>query len=359
MAEVKERVVEEGDTRLVRSVELMRFVQGVLVKAGVPSSDAQIVADCLLTANLSGIDSHGVIRLAHYIRRLENGTIKPRPRLKLERTAPAAGIMDGDDGLGHVITYHACSSAMEMAAENGSGTVVVKNSSHFGMTGYYLKRVTAEGYAGIMMTPSDAFLIPFGGRKAFFGTNPVAVGFPTDGIPVILDMSTTSIPFGKIALAQKEGRPIPADWGFNERGEPTTNPDEIVGLHPIAGAKGSGLAMIIDIFCSILSGMPWGPYINKMYLEMDQPRKLGHFIYVLDIKRLMPLEHFKRRLGLMLQELDAMPPAKGFDRVYYPGQLEGERLRQREAEGIPIEPVLYQELQELGERFKVPFPGGE
>ena len=358
MVAVKEKEAE-GRIRVAQSSELMRFVQEVLVKVGVPSSDAHIVADCLLTANLSGIDSHGVVRLAHYIRRLKNGTIKARPALKFEQTAPASGIMDGADGLGHVITYHACTRAMEMAEEIGSGTVVVKNSSHFGMAGFYLKRIATEGYAGIMMTPTDAFLIPFGGRRAFFGTNPVAVGFPTDGIPVILDMSTTSIPFGKIALAQKEGRTIPADWGFNEKGEPETNPTEIVGLHPIAGAKGSGIAMIIDIFGSILSGMPWGPYINKMYLEMEQPRKLGHFIYVLDIKRLMPLEQFKKRLGLMLRELNAMPPAEGFDRVYYPGQIEGERRRQREAQGIPIEPGLYQELEELGERFKVPFPDGE
>jgi len=358
MTEVQEKGAE-GRIRVVRSSELLRFVQEVLVKVGVPSSDAHIVADCLLTANLSGIDSHGVVRLDHYIRRLKNGTIKARPALKFERKAPASGIMDGADGLGHVITYHACTRAMEMAAEIGSGTVVVKNSSHFGMAGFYLKRIATEGYAGIMMTPTDAFLIPFGGRKAFFGTNPVAVGFPTDGIPVILDMSTTSIPFGKIALAQKEGRTIPADWGFNEKGEPETDPTEIVGLHPIAGAKGSGLAMIIDIFGSILSGMPWGPYINKMYLEMEQPRRLGHFIYVLDIKRLMPLEQFKKRLGQMLRELNAMPPAVGFDRVSYPGQLEGERRRQREAEGIPIEPGLYQELEGLGERFKVPFPDGE
>ncbi len=355
MAEAKEKGAAE-EISMVRAPELLRFVQDVLVKAGVPSSEAHIAADCLLTANLSGIDSHGVIRLAHYIRRLRNGTIKARPALKFERTAPASGIMDGDAGLGHVITYHACTRAMEMAEESGSGTVVVKNSSHFGMTGFYLKRIAKQGHAGIMMTPTDAFLIPYGGRKAFFGTNPIAVGFPTDGIPVILDMSTTSIPFGKIALAQKEGRAIPPDWGFNRKGEPETNPTEIVGLHPIAGAKGSGLAMIIDIFGSILTGMPWGPYINKMYLEMDQPRKLGHFIYVLDIKRLMPLEEFKQRLGQMLQELNAMPPAEGFDRVYYPGQLEGERRRQREADGIPIEPGLYQELQELSEGFGVPFP---
>ena len=159
MAEAKKRVVEEGRTRLVRSSELMKFVQDVLVKAGVQPSDAHIVADCLLTANLSGIDSHGVIRLAHYTRRLKNGTIKARPELKFERTAPASGIMDGDDGLGHAITYHACTRAMALAEESGSGVVAAKNSSHFGMAGFYVKRIVSAGYIGIMMTSPRLLII--------------------------------------------------------------------------------------------------------------------------------------------------------------------------------------------------------
>jgi ureidoglycolate dehydrogenase (NAD+) len=174
---------------------------------------------------------------------------------------------------------------------------------------------------------------------------------------VILDMATTSIPYGKIALAQTEGKPIPSDWGFDEEGNPTTDPFRIAGMHPIAGPKGSGLAMIIDIFCSVLSGMPWGPHINAMYGELDKRRQLGHFITVLDIARLMPLDVFKRRLGEMLTEFNALPPADGFDQVYYPGQIEGLRRERRGVEGIPIDPGLYEELAGLGARFDVPFPG--
>ena len=328
-----------------------------MAAVGVHREQAAIVADCLLTANLSGIDSHGVVRLAHYVTRIENGTIKTRPNLKLEKIGPSLGIMDGDDGLGHVVAYYACTKAMELAEESGSGVVVVKNSSHFGMAGFYVKRIVSEGYVGMMMTATDAFLIPFGARKPFFGTNPIAIGFPTDGMPVILDMATTSIPYGKVALAKTEGKPIPSDWGFDEDGNPTTDPSRIVGLHPIAGPKGSGLAMIIDIFCSVLSGMPWGPQINKMYGELDEPRRLGHFIMALDIKRLMPLDLFKRRLGEMLKEFSALPPAEGFERVYYPGQIEAERRQQRSVERIPIDPGLYQELEGLGKRFNIPFPG--
>jgi ureidoglycolate dehydrogenase (NAD+) len=343
-------------TTLIHAHKLAIFVENILVAVGVPREDATVVADCLLTANLSGIDSHGVIRLAHYIRRLENGTIKTKPTLQFEKRAPSMGIMDGGDGLGHVVTYHACTEAMGLARESGSGLVAVRNSSHFGMTGFYILRIVSEGYVGMMMTDTDAFLIPFGSRKPFFGTNPLAIGFPTDGIPVILDMATTSIPYGKIALAQTEDKPIPSDWGFDADGNPTTDPHAIAGMHPIAGPKGSGLAMIIDIFCSVLSGMPWGPHINKMYGELGAPRQLGHFIAVFDIKHLMPLDVFKRRLGEMLRELGDLPPAEGFDRVYYPGQIEGLRRERRKVEGIPIDPGLYQELAELGERFGVPFP---
>ena len=350
---------DTGDhaSRRIPAAQLTAFVIEILAAAGVPGEHAAIVADCLVTANLSGIDSHGVVRLAHYVARLENHTIKTCPDLVFERRGPSMGVLDGDDGLGHVAAYRACTEAMALAAESGSGIVAVRNSSHFGMTGYYVKRIISAGYAGMMMTATDAFLIPFGSRKPFFGTNPIAIGFPTDGIPVVLDMATTSIPYGKIAMAKTEERSIPAEWGFDEEGEPTTNPHDIAGLHPIAGPKGSGLAMVIDIFCSVLSGMPWGPHINAMYGQMDAPRRLGHFIAAFDIQRLMPLDVFKQRLGQMLEEFTALPPAEGFGRVYYPGQPEGERRQQRDVEGIPIDPGLREELRRLGERSGIPFPG--
>lgn len=337
----------------VAADRLMGFATDVLAAVGVPREDAAIVADCLVTANLSGIDSHGVIRLAHYVRRLENGTIHSRPQIRFERTAPSMGIVDGGDGLGHVVTYRACTHAMALAAESGSGVISVRNSSHFGMTGFYIMRLAAAGYIGLMMTDTDAFLIPFGSRKPFFGTNPLAIGFPTDGIPVILDMATTFVPYGKIALAQTEGRSIPPDWGFDADGHPTSDPFAIAGMHPIAGPKGSGLAMVIDILCSVLSGMPWGPHVNKMYGELDAPRKLGHFIVAFDVSRLMPLETFKRRLGEMLAEFGALPPAEGFERLYYPGEVEGRQRVLRRAQGIPIDPGLYAELVALGARYGV------
>ena len=341
---------------LISEGDFSAFIVALLNAVGVPKEDGAIVADCLLTANLSGIDSHGVVRLAHYVRRLENGTIKARPQLNFEQTAPSIGLLDGGDGLGHVVSYHATTHAMELAAQAGTGVVSIGNSSHFGMAGFYALRMAANGYIGMSMTATDRMLVPFGGRKAFFGTNPICFGFPTDGIPVVLDMATSSIPYGRVALAAVEGNPIPDTWALDADGNPTTDPAAVAGLHPVAGPKGSGLAMIIDIFCSMLAGMPWGPHINQMYAEMDAPRQLGHLIMAMDVKRFMPLEVFKQNLDEMLGEFTGLEPAAGFNRVYYPGQIEGLRREQRRAEGIPVEAGLAEELTGLGQRYGVSFP---
>jgi ureidoglycolate dehydrogenase (NAD+) len=336
--------------------ELFDFVTLILKRAGIPDDDAKVTADVLITANLSGIDSHGVVRLSHYLTRIKNGTIKKRPHIRHERKASGLAVVDGDDGLGHVVTAQATQLAMELCREAGTASVVVKNSSHFGMTGYYVRMMTQRGFAGMVMTHTDSFLIPYGGRKPFLGTNPLAIGFPTKGEPLVLDMSTTSIPYGKVVIAKKEGRSIPEDWGFDENGEPTTDPFRIAGLHPVAGHKGSGLAMVIDIFCSLFSGMAFGPHINRMYVDLDSPRKLGHFIVAWDIEKVLMITNFQDRVQQMIAELHSIPPASGFERVFYPGEIEGITRDAREREGITIEDGLYRELCELGKEYGVRTP---
>ena len=343
-------------TQLITEAKLLSFIEKVLASAGVPRGDARVVANCLTYSNLSGVDTHGIVRLPHYVTRLANSTIKTHPRILLEDRSPSLGIVDGDDGLGHIVTWRACTEAMKLASESGIGAILVKNSSHFGMAGFYINRLVSQGYMGMVLTATDALLIPFGSREPFFGSNPIAIGFPSTNGGVVLDMATTSIPYGKIALAKSEGQQIPREWGFDENGQPTTDPNRVVGLHPIAGPKGSGLAMIIDIFCSILAGMPFGPHINKMYGEIDRPRKLGHFVLAMDIGRLIPLSDFKRKVDEMVQEFKKLPPADGFDKVFYPGQIEAECRARRAEEGIPIDRGLYQELVLLGKNCRVPFP---
>ena len=346
----------------VEEQRLRGFVTDVLEKRSVAKADAEVVADVLLTANLCGIDSHGIVRLSHYVDRLENGTLNPKPDIIFEQTSPTTGVIDGDDGLGHLVTFRAYERLAELTKSSGTGAVVIKRSSHFGIAGYYVRRLVEHGFAGLAMTPSDAFLIPFGGTKPFFGTNPLAIGFPRPVVageklaPIVLDMATTEIPFGKIIIAQKEGKPIPKEWGFDAQGKPTSDPDKIVGLHPIAGPKGSGLAMMIDLFCSVLSAQAFGPHINKMYREMEGKRNLGHFLAAWDLSRFRPLDELQADLGAMVSELHEMPPAEGFDRVYYPGEIEGNRITDYTANGIPVDEGVLEDLEALAERLGVEPP---
>ncbi len=336
--------------------ELSGFVQEAFIERGVPKPDAAAATDVIVSANLKGIDTHGVVRLPHYVRRLENGTVKARPDVTVESRAPAVAVVDGDDGLGHVVMKRAVDRAVEIAQTVGVASVAVKGSSHFGTAGYYVEQLTRHGCAGMVTTSSDAFQAPFGAAASFFGTNPIALGFPTSGVPLILDMATTSVPFGKLALAKAEGRPIPAEWGIDAQGHPTTDPNSVVGLHPIAGPKGSGLAAVIDVFSNLFVGAAWGPHIVKMYGDMDKPRRLGHFLTAWRIDAYLELRDFLAQIDTMIAELHALPTAEGFDRLYYPGELEAERAARRRENGIPIEPGLADELRELAARLGIDSP---
>ncbi len=332
---------------------LKTFVESVLTACNVPEGDAQAVTDCLLYANLSGIDSHGVVRLAHYVRRLQNGTIVATPTITVTRPKPAIVRVDGGDGLGHAVTSKAVARGIDVCGEQGTAMVSIGNSSHFGMAGYYLKAITEAGLVGMVTTHTDVRIVPTGARKPFAGTNPIAYGFPTGGEPLVLDFATTSVSFGKIALARVENRPIPAEWGVDANGDPTTDPHALEGMHAIAGHKGSGLALVIDLFSSMFSGMPFGPHINRMYEELEAPRKLGHFVTLWDIGALVPIDDLVERMDRYIAELHGLPRANPQVPIYYPGEPEALRRAERLRAGIPLEPGLVSELVELGVQLGV------
>jgi len=336
---------------------LKQFVRSALERYSVPAEDAAMVAECLLYANLSGVDSHGIVHLGHYLRRLANGTIKATPNITYSSPRPAMLRVDGDDGLGHVVTARAIDCGVNICRNQGSVAIVVENSSHFGMAAYHVRRFTDANLAGMIMTHTDARIVPTGARTPFVGTNPIAFGFPAVGEPVVLDIATSSVPFGKISVAATEGRSIPADWGLDKEGEPTTDPRKVVGLHPIAGHKGSGLAVVVDLFCSMFSGMPFGPHINRMFEDLNAPRKLGHFIALWDIEALVPIEDFKRRINDYIGELHALPRRDEAVPLYFPGELEASKRAERLRSGIPIEAGLLQELVALGQRLEINLEG--
>ncbi len=328
-------------------------MERALEAVGVPGADAAIVADCLVYANLSGVDSHGVVRLPHYVTRLTNGSIKATPTISIERPRTSILRVHGGDGLGHVVTVRALEEAYEVCREIGTATISIGESSHFGMAGYYLRDITAAGLVGMVTTHTDVRIVPPGARTAFAGTNPIAYGFPTGGEPLVLDFATTSVSFGKIALARAENRPIPDDWGLDINGEPTTDPHKLEGMHAVAGHKGAGLAMVIDLFSAMFSGMPFGPHINRMYEELESPRKLGHFITLWDIGALIPIDVLRERMDAYIKELHGLPTRSEETDVMYPGEPEARRRAERSTNGIPIERGLLKELNELGSRLKI------
>lgn len=328
--------------------ELITLVAEIFHGRGVPEQDSQIVAECLVHANLRGVDSHGVIRVTHYIRRLEAGSIRPAPPLQIERTGPATATIDGGDGLGHVAVWHAMNTAMKIAQESGVGFVGVRNSSHCGALSFYGTQAIEAGLIGWAMTQTDKGVVPFGGSLPFCGTNPLCFGIPArSGPPILLDMATSTVAGGHIYKARAENRSIPSTWALDAEGKPTTDPHQAVFWTPLGGAKGYGLGVIIDVLTGILCGGAFGPHIPTMYGDYEKTRGLCHLVGAIDYHRFAGSDTFLDQVACMVNELHAVPPAEGFDRVLAPGEPEYLRERARREHGIPLEDYLLTELNAL------------
>jgi len=325
--------------------ELKNLVVKKLSNAGIPNEHAGIVADVLVHANLRGVNSHGVLRTEHYVKRINEGGINTNPKFTVKETGPSTAIFDGDDGMGHVVAKEAMDYAINMAKKNGVGMVGVINSSHCGALSYFVQQAAQENMIGIAMTHTDKVVVPFGGAKPFFGTNPIAFGFPAkENKPIILDMATSNVAFGKVLHAREVGKSIPGDWGVDENGKPTTDPEKVSALLPFAGPKGYGLAMVVDIFSGILVDAAFGPHITAMYGDYNKKRKLGHFIAAINPAVFTNLETFLRNVDQMINEIHTAQPAEGFTRVMVPGEPEQQNEDERMKNGIPISESIYNYL---------------
>ena len=334
--------------KIIMANELITLVSGIFQSRGVSKEDSQVAAEALVHANLRGVDSHGVIRVAHYVRRLENGTVNPRPQTRVEQSGPATAYLDGDDGLGHPTMRQAMKIAIDLAKGTGIALVGVRNSSHCGALSFYVSHAIEAGMIGWVMSQTDAAVVPFGGRKPFFGTNPLCFGFPSRrGSPVVLDMATSTVAGGHIFKARAENRPIPNTWGLDVGGRPTTDPHKAVYFTPAGGAKGYGLAAIVDLMTGILLGGNFGPHVTLMYGDYDKQRDLCHVTGVIDPHRFPGKDSFLDRVTQMVEEIHQVPPAEGFEKVLAPGEPEYLKELDRKKNGIPLEDYLYDELHQL------------
>jgi LDH2 family malate/lactate/ureidoglycolate dehydrogenase len=338
---------------LAPPAKLTTFTAACLEKLGLAAADARLIAETLVAANLRGVDSHGVVRLPHYATRLRNGTVKPRPNITVKRTAASAAVIEGDAGMGQLVATRAMQEAIALARETGVGAVTARNSSHCGACAWFVDMAVREGMIGMALTHTDPIMVPPGMKKIFLGSNPIAFGAPGgNGPPVIVDMSTTHAAWGKVLVARQEGKPIPPDWAVDAEGRPTTDASRAVGLAPTGAHKGYALAMMVEILCAHLAGVPFGLHVTKMYGELDKPRNLGHFMLALDIARFTDLKTFASQIRQLLGEIHT-------EGALAPGEPERQSAERRSKEGIPLSDATLTELNALARELGVTTLGSQ
>lgn len=333
--------------------ELRGLTARIFHMRGVSERDSGIVADSLVHANLRGVDSHGVMRVAHYVHRLELGSINATPNTRVVQTGPATAMVDGDNGFGHVTNWDAMEFAIRMARETGVGLVGVHHSNHCGALSFFAYRAIEANMAALVLTQTDKGVVPVGGCKPFCGSNPLCLAAPSaSGMPIVLDMATSTVAGGHVYKARAENRSIPSTWAVDENGQPTTDPHKAVYWTPAAGAKGYGLGVMIDVLTGILCGGDFGPHILPMYDQIEKTRNLCHLVGALDIQRFAGASTFLPQIAGMINELHSVPTMPGVAQVLAPGEPEHLKTIERTRTGIPLTDQIWEELQTLSDPGK-------
>ncbi|MHB8577455.1 MAG: Ldh family oxidoreductase [Dehalococcoidia bacterium] len=353
-----------ADIRRYSAATLIAFTKTVLERLGMPADDACSGAEILVDADLMGIDSHGIAHLnAHrgYAPGLKAGTVNPRPNIRVLRETPSSALLDGDDGFGLVVGHRAMKLAIDKARQSGIGMVSVANSRHFGAAGYYALMPVKEEMIGLAMTNSGPWMIPTNGRKPMIGTNPIAFAAPAGTEqPFLVDMATTSVAMGKLEIAEREGKPIPAGWALDAAGQPTTDIATVRrgggGLTPLGSTpstssyKGYALGMMVDILCGVLSGAGFSTALERGAGEA------GHFFGAMRIDGFRDPAEFKAMMDVMQRSFRTAEPAAGAGRVLLPGQREFETRADREANGIPLHVSVIKTLESLAAELGIEGP---
>lgn len=328
---------------------------------GIPKDDAEIVVDNLIEAELNGIYSHGVTRMKMYMRYIDNGKINHNGEIKILNESTATLHVDGNNCLGAVAATKAVRRGINKAKEVGAAVVSVRRSNHFGTAAYYTQMIAQEGMVGIAATNAFPHVAPLGSSKAYLGTNPISFGVPTpSGKPMVLDMATSVVARGKISVAAEKGESIPLGWALDAEGKPTTDAKEAVKgvLLPIAGPKGYGLSLFVDILSGVLSGAKFGgnlaPAKEGKTTNNDNTSNvndIGHFFLIVDISRFMPLTLFNERIGTMINEIKALPKVEGVSEIYMPGEIESNKAEENEEDGLLLDESILSDLEKMCERF--------
>lgn len=340
-------------TRIVRAAELQGFVAALFEHAGLPPDDATIAAECLVLANLRGVDTHGVFRLPTYLKRLRKGLTRPRPDIRITRVAHSALHVDGDGGTGSVVGTRTMSAAIDLAKETGVAIASVKHSTHYGMAAYYVMQALGADLIGLAFTNASPALPPWGGAAPLFGTSPLAVAVPggTRG-PYVLDMAMSVLARGNVYVAAQAGTAIPPGLALDAAGRPTTDPQALIDggtMLAFGGVKGASLSMLMDIIGGVLSGAAFAGAVGNPHMSFDRPQDVGHLFIVLRPDLFMPLDVFKARMDELVRVTKSQPRAEGFDEILMPGEREERCRAEREANGVPLSDDVFAALNREAE----------
>jgi ureidoglycolate dehydrogenase (NAD+) len=329
----------------VTKQQLTDLIKTKLQRAGLKEEHAVNAADVLVYADERGIHSHGAMRVEYYAERIAKGGINTNPDFKFEKTGPCTGVFQADGGNGHTAAKLAMEEAIKMAKENGVAIVGIRDMSHSGAISYFTNQAAEADLIGLSLCQSDPMVVPFGGAEPYYGTNPIAFAAPSsDGKKITLDMATTVQAWGKILHARTKNESIPNTWAVDENGEPTTDPFNVNALLPIAGPKGYGLGMMVDVLSGILLGLPFGNKVSSMYENLSEYRKLGQLHIVINPAFFTGLTRFKQDITQTMEDLNQIKPAPGFSKVLYPGQNNDVVIAEYMENGIEIVDDIYEYL---------------
>lgn len=342
----------------VKREDLSRFMQTVLTAAGADQPSAEATTRALVTASRMGTDSHGLRLLPHYLQALQGGRINGAPNMVFHQRLAATGFLDADDGLGHLAGYTAIENAIAMAEVTGIGAVAVGNSSHFGAAGCYALAAAERGYLGMALCNSDPFVLLHDGAKPFHGTNPIAFAAPVaNDAPYLLDMATSAVPWNRVQQFGAIGRTLPDQVAADAAGKVSRDPSEVAALLPLGGNgfgfKGAGLAGMVEILSSVLSGMQHGFKLLPMGgPDMATPRGVGHFFLVMNPDAFVEEGTFARGLAEYLTDLRVQPAIEN-NSVLAPGDREWRCQANRDAEGIPLDSANQLAYAEIAKQYRI------
>lgn len=349
--------------------KLEKFTVSILQKIGCPEEDAKIAAAVLLSADLRGVDSHGVARLSGYIRLWEAGRINLTPNLRVVHETPSTAVVDGDAGLGLVVAPFAMKVAIEKAKTAGTGWVSVKNSNHYGIAGVHAMEALQHDMIGISLTNASPLVSPTFSKERLLGTNPISVAIPAkDQPPFVLDMATTTAANGKLEILQRKKEQAPEGWIQDKDGQSTRDPLGVKdggALLPLGGdrehgsQKGYGLGAVVDIFSAVLSGANYGPWVPPFVAFLEpHPNPvgegLGHFFGAMRVDAFRPADDFKQHMDNWISRFREAAPVQGQKKVLIPGDPERELELERRANGIPLLDAVIEDLRALGKKLEVP-----